>query len=77
MTRQFQILAIGTILLLIGGLIRYQIAKRRFNRRNPFGLQRYRTYDEGLFTRVGEGCAGAVGTLFALAGILLCLAGLA
>jgi len=77
MTRQFHILAVGVILLVIGGLIRYRISKRRFNRRNPFGLQRYRTYQEGLVTRVGEGFAGAIGTLLVLAAILLSLAGLA
>jgi hypothetical protein len=77
MTRQFHILAIGIALLVIGGLIRYQISKRRFNRRNAFGLQRYRSYEEGLVIRGGEGCVGAIGTIFILAGILLCLAGLA
>jgi hypothetical protein len=77
MTKQFQILAVGIILLFIGAIIRYVISKRRFNRRNAFGLQQYRSYDEGLVTRTGEGCAGALGILFILAGILLCLAGLA
>jgi hypothetical protein len=77
MTRQFQILAIGFILLVIGGLIRYRVSKRRFNRRNPFGFQRFGSYDKALVTKAGEGCVWAIGTLFILAGILLCLAGLA
>jgi hypothetical protein len=75
MTRQFHILVIGIILLFIGGLIRYKISKRRFNRRNPFGLQQYRSYDESLITRTGEGCVAAIGAVFILAGILLCLVG--
>ena len=70
-------MAVGIIMLIIGCLIRYRVGKRRFNRRNPFGLQRYRTYDESLVTRGGEGCAGAIGTLFVLAGLLLVFAGLA
>jgi hypothetical protein len=77
MTRQFHIFVIGVILLIIGSLIRYLVGKSRFNRRNHFGLQRYRSYEEGVVTRAGQGCAGTIGTLFVLAGLLLLFAGLA
>jgi len=74
---QHEIFIIGIVLIVIGAIIRYQVGKNRFNRRTPFGLQQYRSYDESLVTRGGEGCARVIGTLLVLAGILLFLVGLA
>ena len=71
------IFVIGLGLLGLGLLIRFVIGRNRFNRRTPFGLQQYKTFGEAWVTRRGEGCAGAIGTLLLLAGILLSLAGLA
>ena len=67
----------GIILLLIGLLIRYSVSRRRFNRRNPFGFQQYPSYNQALATRGGEGCARSIGTLLALAGLVLIFVGLA
>jgi uncharacterized protein YjeT (DUF2065 family) len=68
---------VGLALLLIGLIIRYSVGRRRFNRRTPFGLQQYRSYNEALATRSGEGCARVIGILLVLAGLLLVLVGLA
>jgi hypothetical protein len=67
----------GLILLGFGTIIRLRIGRRRFRRRTLTGLQRFPTYENSLVTRAGEGCAGVVGALFLLAGLLLTLAGLA
>lgn len=67
----------GIVSLLLGLIIRYSVGRRRFNRRTPFGLQQFRSYNEALATRGGEGCARVIGTLLLLAGALLVLVGLA
>ena len=67
----------GIALLVLGLIIRYSVGRRRFNRRNPFGNQEYRSYNEALVTRSGEGCARGIGTLLVLVGLLLVLVGLA
>ena len=67
----------GIVVLLLGLLIRYSVGRRRFNRRTPFGLQQYRSYNEALATRSGEGCARVIGNLLILAGAVLVLVGLA
>ncbi|OJW55584.1 MAG: hypothetical protein BGO55_03320 [Sphingobacteriales bacterium 50-39] len=67
----------GIVSFLLGLIIRYYTGRRRFNRRTPFGLQQYRSYNEALATRSGEGCARVIGTLLALAGLVLIFVGLA
>lgn len=77
MKQQPILFAAGIILLLLGIIIRYSVSRRRFNRRTPFGLQQYRSYNEALATRGGEGCAKVIATLLVLAGLLLVFVGLA
>jgi|HubBroStandDraft_1064217.scaffolds.fasta_scaffold133457_3 hypothetical protein len=67
----------GCGLFLFGALLRYGIGRRRFNRRTLTGFQRFRSYDEALITRGGEGCVSTIGYLIMLAGTLLTFAGLA
>lgn len=67
----------GIVLLLLGLIIRYSVSRRRFNRRTLFGLQQFRSYNEALATRGGEGCARTVGTLLILTGLVLVFVGLA
>ena len=67
----------GIIALLLGLIIRYSVGRRRFNRRTPFGFQQFRSYNEALAARGGEGCARTVGTLLILAGLVLVFVGLA
>ena len=66
----------GIVALILGLIIRYSIGRRRFNRRTPFGSQQYRSYNEALATRSGEGCARVIGTLLVLAGLVLIFVGL-
>lgn len=66
-------LALGAICVIIGLILRYKVAKRRFNRRNITGLQFYETYDQGLVTRFMEGFARFVGPLLLLVGTVLVL----
>jgi len=67
----------GIGLLLLGLIIRYLISGRRFKRRNPYGNPQYRSYNQSLVTRRGEGCAGVISTLLILAGLVLIFVGLA
>ena len=67
----------GIASLILGLIIRYSVGRRRFNRRTPFGLQQFRSYNQALATRGGEGCARGIGTLLILAGLVLIFVGLA
>ncbi len=58
----------GFWLLVAGLFIRYQIGRRKFNRKNFAGLQLYRSYFMGLVISVLE-------YLFKLIGLLLIVAG--
>jgi hypothetical protein len=77
MKHQFFLFVIGITLLLFGLIIRYSVGRRRFNRRNPVGLQQFQSYNQAVITRAGEWCARAIGTMLIVAGILLSLAGVA
>ena len=70
-------LTLSAICVMIGLILRYTVAKRRFNRRTITGLQFYETYDQGLITRFMEGVARLIGTLLLLAGVVLALGVLA
>ena len=45
----------GIASLILGLIIRYSVGRRRFNRRTPFGLQQFRSYNQALATRGGGG----------------------
>jgi hypothetical protein len=77
MKQKHTLFVLGISLLLIGLFIRLAIGRRRFNRRNAFGIQQFQSYDQNLVTRSGEGCAGLFANFLILAGILFMLAGLA
>jgi len=66
----------GIGLLAICLFIRYQIGKRRFNRRGIGGLQHYSSYRKAVATIFGETILLLIATLFGFAGLfLLALAG--
>jgi hypothetical protein len=65
---------LGIFLIFAGLVIRYQIAKRKFSRRGPAGLEYFSSYKEGLITRFVEGIGRFFGFLFIMMGILLILA---
>lgn len=61
----------GLILLVIGLFIRYQIGKRRFNRRGMAGLQQFSSYGRAVLTTLLERLILFIGNLCLLAGMLL------
>lgn len=66
----------GMILIAIGLLVRYQIGRRRFNRRGIGGLQQFPTYGRFIITMVVEKIIYFIATLSLLAGLfLLAIAG--
>ena len=77
MKLQFLLFIIGITSILFGLIIQYFIGRRRFNRRNPVGLQQFKSYNQAAITQAGEGCTRSFATMLVLAGIMLTLAGLA
>jgi 1,4-dihydroxy-2-naphthoate octaprenyltransferase len=61
----------GLLLLALGLFIRYQIGRRRFNRRGIGGLQQFPTYGRFVFTVIVERVIYFIGTLSLLAGLVL------
>lgn len=61
----------GMILITTGLLLRYRIAKRRFNRRALTGLQQYPNYHTALLTTFTERLVKAIGTILIIGGIIL------
>ena len=59
------------ILCAIGLFIRYQISRRRFNRRGIGGLQQFPTYGRFIFTMAVEKVIYFIATLCLLAGLFL------
>lgn len=67
---------IYNILLIIAGLfIRYQVGRRRFNRRSTAGVQLYRNYFVAVVTTIGERIANILGALLIIVAILKILLG--
>ncbi len=66
----------GWLLLVAGIIIRYIIARRRFNRRGLGGLQHYRSFDRGVITTFLEWVCRWAAFIMIIVGILHLLAGL-
>ena len=62
--------AYGAILLIAGLFIRYQIGKRRFNRRSITGLAIYSSYLRGLIMGIIETLFNVIGAILIIAGLL-------
>jgi len=62
---------IGIVLSLLDLFIRYQIRRRRFNRRGIAGLQHYSSYGIGFCTTIIETLLNFIGLLFILSGLFL------
>ena len=76
MERHHYTIPCGLLLAALGLFIRYQIGRRRFNRRGVGGLQQFPTYGRFIFTVTVERIIHFIGTLCLLAGLfLLALAG--
>lgn len=61
----------GGLLIVIGLFIRYQIGRRRFNRRGVGGLQHFPTYNKFMVTVIVESVIYFMGTLCLWAGLIL------
>ncbi|MGY3053846.1 hypothetical protein ACVWYG_002047 [Pedobacter sp. UYEF25] len=60
----------GILFLLIGVFIRYQIGKRRFDRRNITGLQIYSSYLKALMISIIEKLLNFFGVLCIVLGLI-------
>ncbi|MES2113201.1 MAG: hypothetical protein V4577_30905 [Bacteroidota bacterium] len=61
----------GLLLLALGLFIRYNIGRRRFNRRGIGGLQQFPSYGKFIFIVIVERVIYFIGTLCLLAGLFL------
>ena len=61
----------GSLLLIAGLFIRYQIGRRRFNRRSIAGVQIYSSYIKAILITIIETLLNIVGALFIVAGIII------
>lgn len=61
------------LLILLALLIRYQIGKRRFNRRSAFGLQQFPSYGCAVLTTLGENLLLFIAVAMAIAALILLL----
>lgn len=64
---------LGSVLLLIGFIIRLFIGKRRFDRRGVGGMQHFQSYWTALILIFFEWIAGIVSLMMILLGLLLLL----
>jgi len=65
----------GILFLLIGVFVRYQIGKRRFNRRNIAGLQIFSSYIKGLIISAIETLINFFGILCIVLGLIAIIIG--
>ena len=63
----------GIVAIVIGLFIRYQVGRRRFNRRNGAGVQQFGSYNKALMTTATERLFIIVAGLLLIGGIILIL----
>ncbi|MCJ0743487.1 hypothetical protein [Pedobacter montanisoli] len=61
----------GIILIILGLIFRYIVARNRFNRRGSGGLQQYDSYNKALVTTAFERFLKIIGTGMLLFGVFL------
>lgn len=64
----------GPTFIVLGLVIRYAVGKRRFNRRNQFGMELFSSYGPGVVTRIAEALGRITWALLIFVGIVLLLA---
>ncbi|QQL49998.1 hypothetical protein [Mucilaginibacter ginkgonis] len=64
-----------TVLILAGVAIRYQVAKRRFNRRGWGGVAYFKSYSASLLIRAVEKAVSVFALLCIIAALLLMASG--
>jgi hypothetical protein len=71
MKYQWTIRVIGFVILLAGFLLNYIIARRKFNRRNPTGLEGFSSFEKAWSIKFIERFGSLIGKILMLAGIAL------
>lgn len=66
----------GILLIVIGSVLIYHVRRRRFNRRNPFGLETYQNFESATLNGCYNKFVGLLGSCCMFLGILLLLSGL-
>lgn len=61
---------IGLTLLVIGGLLALLKRKRKFDRINEFGIERFSSYWSKLGLKIKDGALGAIAIFFLTSGLL-------
>jgi hypothetical protein len=61
----------GVLLLIAGLFIRYQIGRRRFNRRTVAGVQIYSGYFKGILTVIIETLLNLLGAAIIVIGLII------
>nr|WP_199077096.1 hypothetical protein [Pedobacter sp. ASV19] len=70
-----RVMVYGFIVLFVGAVLLYWISRRRFNRRNKYGVPQYKNYEHKTVLLVWENVVKLCGQVLVLAGVLLTLLG--
>eukprot|EP01133_Synstelium_polycarpum_P017042 gene17042-20302_t len=70
-----RVMIYGFIVLFIGAALLYWIGRRRFNRRNKYGVSQYHSYEHKTVLAVWENIVKLAGQILVLAGLLLTILG--
>ena len=62
---------IGIIFLAVGFILKYWVNRRRFYRRNQFGVEEFKSFTRSRIISLIEGVTGAVGWLLIIVGIVV------
>jgi hypothetical protein len=65
--------AVAIIIVLAGGIIHWQIRRRKFKRRAISGIELFNSYESGLFIRFAEKIGRIAANILLWGGILLFL----
>jgi hypothetical protein len=71
MKEQWTIRIAAILMLIIGFMIRYTVARRKFNRRAMTGAEGFRSFERAWSITFGERVARRIGTFLIIIGILL------
>lgn len=77
MKHEWIVRAIGILMIVAGVVIRYVIARRRFNRRAMTGAEGFRSFESFSLTRVIERLCKLIAIVILLAGLVVLISTLA
>jgi hypothetical protein len=67
---------LGICLIAVALCLRFIIRKRKFNRRNQFGLETFKSYEDSIATPMVDNVIGCAGAIILVLGIVLIVIGL-